>query len=270
MSDVSVALTKWQFDSLQRISTSLSSVTSTENVGQPVVERVTGKSNAVESTVHVHLRPELKSDDCPPIKTSVRLDLSVSIEKVSLQLSESNVGSGCTASGSGIARFGFSGSSLRLKTLSSGGLEAQFVVHCFSMTSTRPGETKFREIVPITTHGRDQLMVLYSSDSSNGTSMLVVTLDSPTVTFSIGPVFALLSFFSTTVAPKQSPSQEKSLEPDRTSQLNARFDLHNLSVSILDDDTDSATQAIQVTMKQLSLTQQVDRTFQCSPKLNHV
>jgi vacuolar protein sorting-associated protein 13A/C len=207
----------------------------------------------------VNLGPEVSLNDTSFDALNYDFDAVVDIRSISLHLFEIDVEHIFSKTGPGIARFGLINSSFRLKTLTNGAMEAQFIVESFSVTNTQPGETKFRDIMPVAKHGRNQFMLLYSSAGQpSHSTMVVVTIDSPHIILAIDPVFALASFFSTASQTEVSTSNRRILNaPHETRDFDLRLDLHDVSVSVLETDLNSTTQAIQLTMHQLSMSQHV-------------
>ena len=152
--------------------------------------------------------------------------------------------------------------------LSDGSLEAQIILKSMTMSNTRPGGSRFREIMPAAQHDRNQVMLLYTaSGGPNSQNVAILTVDSPEVIFAVDPVIALLEFFTSAFSTQ---SKQDALEgeteavanPDMQSagsggSLDFRLDLHDVSVSILEDDTRADSQAIRLSVKQLLISQQV-------------
>lgn len=166
----------------------------------------------------------------------------------------------------GIARFALNDNTLRLKTLSDSALEAQIVLRSVTMNNTRLGSSKFREIIPAAQHERNQVMLLYTlSSGRESRSVAILTIDSPEVIFAVDPVIALLDFFTsafTTEADQgevehQDVASRETQTTATSSSIDFRVDLHDVSVSILEDDANAESQAIRLTVKQLLISQQV-------------
>lgn len=176
----------------------------------------------------------------------------------------------------GIARFALDNNTLRMKMLSNGSYEVQVILKSFTMNNTRKGDTKFREIIPAARHDRNQVMVLYSAAGGrDNSSVAIVSVDSPQLILAIDPMFALLDFamspFSALV-PQPQPgaaattqarifdTQAAIREPDAPGQeggIGFRFDMHDVVVSILEDETSVDSRAIRLYVRQLLLSQQV-------------
>ena len=130
------------------------------------------------------------------------------------------------------------------------------------MHNTRPGNSKFREIMPAAEHDRNQVMLLYTKAGGNGPALAVLTVDSPKIIFAVDPIIALLEFFTSATEPTSDITEEQADGQDTesipvSSQLDFRLDLHAASVSILQNDSDTETQAIRLAVKQVQLSQQV-------------
>ena len=222
--------------------------------------------------------PSLESGAKPWTTT----DLVVTIDTVKLHLydehaTERNL---CDC---GIARFVLNNNSLRMKMLSNGSYEAQVILKSFTMSNTRKCDTKFTEIVPAARHDRNQVMVLYSAaGGGDNSSVAIVTVDSPQLILAIDPMFALLDFaMSPFNAPTPQPHPETastvqvetgstqaaaqaSDAPEQGGGIEFRFDLHDVVVSVLEDETSADSRAIRLYVRQLLLSQQVNSHFHSS------
>jgi vacuolar protein sorting-associated protein 13A/C len=169
--------------------------------------------------------------------------------------------------GHGVARFSLNNTTLSLKRLVDGAMEVECSIHAFTVSNTRPGQSKFREIIPAARHGRNQLMMLYTvSGGSRPVSMVVANVDSPQVIFSLEPVFAVTDFFMSAFseevipnasAPMQNSEQSTALNVQDADTIGIRLDMRNVSVVILENDADLYSQAVEVSMKQCSFSLQV-------------
>jgi vacuolar protein sorting-associated protein 13A/C len=224
-----------------------------------VSESSSFKNTGDETQASVDLRPELSSNRVVGHGPACNFDAVVQVNSIVLRLFDSDNSPMSAERGPGIARFVLSESSLRLKTLTDGSAEAQWVVRSFCMTNTRPGGSKFRDIIPAAEHGRNQFMLLYSSASQpSGSAMAVVTVDTPRIIFTLEPVFTLASFFTVpqTDIPQTDKGNTASHQPPGN-RLELRLNLQDVLISVLESDADPATQAIQVSLNQIQVSRQV-------------
>ena len=238
---------------IPRVFSGLSETTPTATTAQ------TSKVDDVQSCVS--LQPELRSSE----RSTTALDLVVAVNAVKLHLYDALTFSDLDLKDHGIAKFVLNDNTLRFKVLSDGASEAQIVLRSFTINNTRPGLTKYREIIPAAQHHRNQFMLLYTaSGGSNSTSLAVLTVDSPRVIFAIDPVISLLNFFTSAfnnTAPPPSPTESISEDyhgvQDSQGRTDFRVDLHDVSLSILENEADSETRAICLYINQVLLSQQV-------------
>lgn len=213
----------------------------------------------------VDLEPEVRvASDADGIHAWTTLDLVASVKIVKLHLYDGLATREETLEDHGIARFALNDSSLRYKSISDGAAEAQVVLKSFTISNTRPGMSKFREIIPAADHDRNHFMVLYTM--SGNSSVAILTVDSPHVILAIEPVIALLEFFTSafqleTPADIDSASTAEAQRVSAQTQLDFRLDLHDVSVSVLEDDADVNSQAIRLYIDQILLSQQVCPSF---------
>ncbi|KAH9486936.1 Vacuolar protein sorting-associated protein 13 [Psilocybe cubensis] len=266
ISDVKLHLTQTQYCLLMQLATEIPRVF----IGAPEVESETAESippskikKPEGASAGVDLQPELRSQSQQNWTT---VDLVVSVNTVKLHLYDSHALSDDHLKEHGIARFALNDNTLRFKLLSHGAGEAQVVLRSFTMSNTRPGNNKFREIIPAAQHNRNQFMLLYTmSGGQDSSSLAVLTVDSPQVIFAIDPVISLLEFFTSTFNGSSSPSSppdhvesQNDIQVAQEGQggLEFRLDLHDVSVSILENDADPESRAIRLYINQILFSQQ--------------
>ncbi|PPQ80804.1 hypothetical protein CVT25_001929 [Psilocybe cyanescens] len=266
ISDVKLHLTQTQYCLLMQLANEIPRVF----IGAPEVESESGnptmpsKMNTTENLLTgVDLQPELRSQSRQDWTT---LDLVVSVNAVKLHLYDALAISEYQLKDHGIARFALNDNTLRFKLLSHGAGEAQVVLRSFTMSNTRPGNNKFREIIPAAQHNRNQFMLLYTmSGGPDSSSLAVLTVDSPQVIFAVDPVISLLEFFTSafninqpspsSMEHVQSPNETQVVGPNQGG-LEFRLDLHDVSISILENDADSESRAIRLYINQILFSQQ--------------
>ena len=115
-------------------------------------------------------------------------------------------------------------------------------------------------------------MVLFTmTGGKDGSSTAIVTIESPKFLFTLDPLFALGNFFASAfiaqpdeepeeatkaVTSKTTTETEPTLEK-RENPFAFRVDLNDVSVTLLESDTDVNSQAIQLAIKQVMMSQQV-------------
>ncbi|KAG6857562.1 hypothetical protein H0H87_000161 [Tephrocybe sp. NHM501043] len=261
VSDVRLHLTQVQYGLLVRLSQSIPKVLATDVEEDP--STTPEDSGVASQESFVNLAPELKVVS-PTVEVkeqySTSIDLVVTINTIKLHLYDIHASTEASLKDHGIARFALNDNTLRLKLLSDGSGEAQVILRSFTMSNTRPGNTKFREIIPAAQHDRNQFMILYTM-SGGSNSVLVLSVDSPEVIFAIDPVFALLTFF-TSPSTSQMTREHEDFVPSGPAgatprnQLDFRVDLQDLSVSVLEDESDPDCQSITLSVDQILLSQQ--------------
>lgn len=264
ISDIKLYLTQIQYQILVGLSQSIPRVFTGAPTGSsqagPTATSVPSLGNIAAPQVPmalVNLEPEIRvpstSDDSRPRTT---VDLVASIAAVRLHLYDEDATTEANLKDHGIVRFALNDVSLRSKSMSDGASETQLILRSFTMNNTRPGGSKFREIIPAADHQRNQFMVLYSS--SGASALVIMTIDAPRIIFSVEPIFSLLTFF--TSGPRGLPAsgeRETKKEPSTPSTTDLRLELHDVSISVLEDDTEPSSQAIKLRINQILMSQQV-------------
>ncbi|KAF5375265.1 hypothetical protein D9758_000284 [Tetrapyrgos nigripes] len=265
ISDIRLHLTQIQYNLLIQLSQSIPKVLSGAPEGATQAERSarvnTSHPSAETEIQHpANLAPEVASSDGHGARTT--LELVLTIDAVKLHLYDEYAIDESLLKEHGIAKFALNNSNLRFKLLSDGSGEAQVVLKSFVVNNTRPGNSKFREIIPAAQHDRNQFMILYTmAGGSGGSSLAILTIDSPQIIFAIDLVFALLGFLTSPFnAAVTAESSNEVAQPDPSgdpaSTLDFRVDLHDASICVLENDSDADSQAIELSIKQILLSQQ--------------
>ncbi|KAE8236576.1 hypothetical protein A4X13_0g9104 [Tilletia indica] len=108
-----------------------------------------------------------------------------------------------TTQESSLAKFTINGADVKFKMMSNSAMEADVALKSFTVSDTRPDkDTKFREIIPAVKHNAHQFVLNYTmSAGANASSLALVMVDSPNITFSLDPAFALMNFFMSVFPP---------------------------------------------------------------------
>ncbi|KAG5647989.1 hypothetical protein DXG03_007023 [Asterophora parasitica] len=267
ISDVRLHLTEIQYVLLVMLSQSVPRVLADAPEEEAFLPVPHGSAHPRPSSVSgsqslVALEPELRIVPSTTGRSWTSLDLVVFVNAIKLHLYDAGATTEKNLKDHGIARFALNDNTLRFKLLSDGSGEAQVVMRSFTMGNTRPGTSRLREIIPAAQHDRNQFMILYTmAGGSDSASLLVLTVDSPKMIFAVDPVIALLGFF-TNAFPPQSPKNYEYVaaaeiaESTPKGTLDYRVDLHDLSVSVLENDSDPESQSITLSVNQILFSQQ--------------
>ena len=172
----------------------------------------------------VDLLPELgmiaKRADGESVVLKSSLELTFSVGTVYLEIFTADAITPESLKDSSIARFSLNETGVKYKMLSNGSIEAEVVVRSFTVHDTHTSRlTKFREIIPATSHDGHQFMINYTQSGGLDQSAFAnVTVDSPKVIFSLEPVFAISGFFTSAFHDNQSviprdPADDEPITP---------------------------------------------------------
>ncbi|KAG6336571.1 hypothetical protein ID866_2509 [Astraeus odoratus] len=268
ISDVKLHLTQAQYEILMRLSQSIPRVFASDAVARldsglsPSPSPDDGSSAEIEDQPNrSNLEPEIRvtpaADGIQPWTT---IDAVASVTAVILHLYDAAAITEPSRQNHGIVRLTLNDTTLRYKSISDGASEAQLVLKSFTMRNTRPGSSKFREIIPAAEHGRNQLMILYTT--SGISSLAIVTIDSPHIIFAIEPLFALISFFTSVSLDAPDTGEVEHVSGDTLhrdmprSETAIRVEVHDVSISVLENDSDPSSQAIRLYINQILFSQQ--------------
>lgn len=277
VSDIKLYLTQVQYGMIIGLSQSIPKILAGAPEGeaqadQAEVSVASSKPGAIDQNQLGHqssvkLRAELGHATPEDEQIKISVDLALSVHSIKLHLYDQQATTDLNLKEHGVARFALTGNTLKFKVFSDEATEAQVVLKSFTMSNTRPGNSKFRDIIPAAHHDRNQFMILYTtSGGSEGSSLAILTVDSPNIIFTLDPVFALLEFF-TSAFPTSQPTDTYSnverqgtamtVDHGNTSRLDFRLDLHNVSISLLENEVDADSQAIRLSVAQVLVSQQV-------------
>ena len=113
--------------------------------------------------------------------------------------------------GLSLARFALTQTSVRLKQLSNGATEAELGIKSVTIADTHASRsTRYREIMPASKHAEQQIILSYAASGGvDGSSVANLTVDSPTIIFSLEPLFRLSSFVSGALAASKPDNGEE-------------------------------------------------------------
>ncbi|KIM32678.1 hypothetical protein M408DRAFT_326439 [Serendipita vermifera MAFF 305830] len=283
VSDIKLGLTQRQYCDLIALTRAFSRVVESPSEATPPPPKGGDEYSAISSkkgalntpaaeptSEPVNLEPEIALSPRQSIYPT--LDLELKIMTIKLQLFDDKAISEENLRSCGIARFALHDNSVRFKMFSNGGGEAEVILKSFTVSNTMPGPSKFREIIPAAKHDRNQFMVLFTmTGGKDSTSLAIVTVESPKFLFTLEPLFALGNFFAsafvtppqteepTEVSKTQTSVKTKSQNEQPSQQENSlafRVDLNDVSVTLLESDTDLNSQAVQLSIRQVMMSQQ--------------
>ncbi|KAF5390329.1 hypothetical protein D9757_002946 [Collybiopsis confluens] len=264
ISDIKLHLTQIQYGILIRLSETIPKVLA----GASDDAFQAGAAISSESKAAPRERPKSQINLSPEAgrpSSWPTLDLVLDVNSIKLHLYDEEATEESNLKEHGLARFALNHNDLRLKILSGGGGEAQVILKSFTISNTRPGNTKFREIIPAAQHDRNQFMILYTMAAElGGSSLALLTIDSPQIIFAVDLVSGLMNFFTSALRsepPYDLPQEAGALQtaqPELPSggSLDFRVDLHDVSISVLENDSDPDSQSIEFSIKQILLSQQ--------------
>ncbi|WVR05901.1 hypothetical protein IAU60_002927 [Kwoniella sp. DSM 27419] len=281
MSDVKVSLTQRQYVLVMSVLNALPRALS--NVGDVEVspELMPGTSVNVsradspvseeeeEGNPNVHLQPELsvvkaKDDGQPQIWSA--MNVTFDVNSIALEVYTVEAVSEQDLKTNSIARFALVQTHVGLKKLSDGAMEASFTLKTLSFANTRTGNSVFRDIIPSATHDGNQIMIQYTvAGGTDPAALAIVTVDSPRFILAVDPLAALLEFaispFKKTGEQDVSTVEDGTVDdidegPKQAGGLAFRIEVIAATVIVVADDTNAKTQAIQLNIREVILSQQ--------------
>nr|XP_019015055.1 vacuolar protein sorting-associated protein vps13 [Kwoniella pini CBS 10737]OCF53836.1 vacuolar protein sorting-associated protein vps13 [Kwoniella pini CBS 10737] len=233
------------------------------------VDTPNNESPSEEEESRVNLEPELavaKLKDRDSVQLWTALDFVFSVGTIALEVYTNDAIAPEDLKNTSIARFALVKTHLGFKKLSDGAMEAEFSLKTLSFSSTRSGNSVFRDIIPPAPHDGNQIMFQYTmAGGSDQSSLAIVTIDSPRFILAVDPLAALLEF---AVAPfkksadaeaqhvEQEQLQDIEEAPKQNGGLAFRVEVIDATVIVIADDTNPKTQAIQLSIKEVLLSQQ--------------
>jgi len=277
MSDVKLAFTQRQYmlvmNLLEVLPRALSDIESAETSSEsmPITPASstappTPRSETPTSEPGADLGPELSVTQAKNADVWATLDFSFSVGTIALELYTLEAQTEDNLKANSIARFALVQSKLGFKQLSDGAMEAQFSLKTLSFSNTRAGNSVFRDIIPPATHDGNQVMLQYTmSGGIDKSSLAIVTVDSPRLILAVEPLAALLEFALSpfkgqagTTASTIEDAGENTVEGpnNKAGALAFRVEIIDATVIVLANDSDSRSQAIQLSIKEVLLSQQ--------------
>ena len=206
LSDIKLRLTQHQLKFLMEISKSIPATFAGEDddrdeeaarlVDEETLQRARSMpaDDGSDGDQHlVDLSPELGSTD----DTWTKLDLLFNVHTVGLELimakDDEPVGD---LAASSLSRFSLDDTKVKTRMMSDGSLEAEILIHSFTIYDTRPRDTnKFRRIMTSSNKEDQQLMASVTISGGKERNLIAMaTIDSPRVIFALDYLFAIQKF----------------------------------------------------------------------------
>ncbi|KAJ2900637.1 hypothetical protein MKZ38_002296 [Zalerion maritima] len=222
MSEVNLKITQYQLQFLLEISRSVPAVfagdsaQSDEEAARDVDEGTLKRARTMTSMASsneeqlVDLRPELGRRE----GNWTRLDLLFTVPEISLELVNAEAGKPVhNADMASLSRFSLDQSRLKTKMVADGSLEAEFVIHSFTIFDSRPGDAnKYKHLMRPRNEKVQQFMASVSMSGGQKKSvMAIVAVDSPRVIFALDYVFAIQKFITAGLQPADTPDIDDDL-----------------------------------------------------------
>ncbi|ORY58482.1 uncharacterized protein BCR38DRAFT_489400 [Pseudomassariella vexata] len=309
MTDINLKITQYQVKSLLEISRSVPAAFTTdaeasgEEAERDVDEGTLRRAKTMSSTTTgaenplIDLGPELGSRE----DTWTKLDLVFTVHKIGLELINATDGKPVgNIENASLSQFSLDDSKLKTRMLADGSLEAEFVIHSFTIhDSRRRDANKFRRIMASSNKNVQQFMASVSMSAGHERNLIgVVAIDSPRVIFALDYVFAIQTFISTSlqveepVVVEESPAEtpegsetesrqvswsgasnqqlqggygsEEPKKPESKMSIAFRVNVVEAQVILIANPLVSNSEAIVLGTKQVLLSQQHALTFQVS------
>ncbi|KIR30243.1 vacuolar protein sorting-associated protein vps13 [Cryptococcus deuterogattii LA55] len=280
MSDVKLSLTQRQYmllmSVLEALPRALNDVSDAETPEESLDETPeastpsTPDSLETRKATEVTLEPELvvsRDQRQLDVKVWTAFDFVFTVDTIALEIYNVDAITKDDLKSNSIARFALVKSHLGFKRLSNGASEAEFSLKTLSFSNTRTGNSVFRDIIPLASHEGNQVMLQYTmTGGSDPSALAIVTVDSPQLILAVDPLASLLEFavspFTKHVdveeQPQESAEQADEFEegPKQGASLSFRVEVVKATVVVIADDTNSKTQAIQLSIREILLSQQ--------------
>ncbi|PKY02798.1 vacuolar protein sorting-associated protein 13 [Aspergillus campestris IBT 28561] len=173
----------------------------------------TREAEAVQSRMSLERR---STDAAPNEETWVRLDMIFKVDSVGLELILANDEPVGRLEDSSLSKFTLNDTRVKLRMLTDGSLDSEFLIHSLSIRDSRNQDTnKFRKIMSLINNDIQQQFMASISMSPGPDKHLIamLTIDSPRIILALDYLSALQSFTSTVFA-----SEDPVEEPDTDDQ----------------------------------------------------
>ena len=236
MSPINLRISQTQFKLLMELSQTIPAAFATEeeseeDVAQELPASTVEPAKAIKSSPKEtngekhgsYQGPELGSSD----QTFTKLNLVFKCESIGLELilAKQNQPTRDVEAAS-LSKFSINNTNIKLRMISDGALEAELLVQSFTIRDSRTKEVnRFRKIMSlINTDVQQQFMASVSISGGAEKHMIVMlTLDSPRIIFSLDYVFAVQAFAATALAADQQPAPVAEVEEVHEDEFDSMY-----------------------------------------------
>ncbi|BFZ60577.1 Vacuolar protein sorting-associated protein 13 [Saitoella coloradoensis] len=208
MSDLNMRLTETQYKFLMELAQSIprAFAPEPEDEDEELVELEEdedvdpGTPTEKSASTRVDMAPELGAvtEGGKRITTWSKLDLVFSLNTVCLEIFQSSESYNFDdIDRSTLSKFRLYKTHVKMRMLTDGSIESELRLKSFTVKDTRKDKAnKFREVIPAVTHGGSQFMASVTISGGDDKNMVVIlTVDSPKIIFSLEYIFALKDYF---------------------------------------------------------------------------
>ena len=222
----------------------------------------------------VDLMPELphvaRQANGQQIELWSRLEVAFNVQTVVLELYSAEAVDSNSLKSASVARFALNDTNLKLKMLTDGSLQSELALKSFTIQDTHVSKAiKWRDIIPAAKHEGHQLMLSYTMAGGVDRSAVAdLTIDSPTVIFSLDPIFRLANFaLSAFQSADEAAGEDQVVEPgigdaeeppaaSPASSLAYRVNIVATKVYLLADPERNDSEAVVLSIAQILVSQQ--------------
>ena len=234
MSPINLRVSQTQFKFLMELSKTIPAAFATDDetedqIAEELPSATTEPARAVTPTSPEPSEAKRASFQGPELGSSddihTKLNFVFKAEKVGLELILAKEGEPTgDITAASLSKFSLNNTSIKLRIVSDGAMEAEMLIHSFTIEDSRTRETnKFRKIMSlINSDVQQQFMASLSISGGSERHMIVMlTIDSPRIIFALDYVFALQAFASTALASDEPPpiAEIEELNDDETESV---------------------------------------------------
>jgi vacuolar protein sorting-associated protein 13A/C len=239
MSDLNLRLTQNQYKFLLELSRTIPGVFSSESVdGQELAKQLpieppkaylSNQEDSFAGGQVVHLNPELGTGP----DSWTRLDLVFKVGSIAMELYSCELDKPITdLQEASLSRASLTNTNVKLRMISDGSLESEFLIESFDIRDSRKQETnKFRKIMSSTHKEGSQFMANFTlSGGAERNLVALLTIDSPRVIFALDYIFVLRDYIMSGLPAQEEPHSDLDIEESESEDYSSQSE-HSESVA---------------------------------------